>query len=281
MSETSHFTADWLQLREPIDHRSRASTLEARLLPALPSTDRLSVLDLGSGCGSNLRHLAPVIGGPQHWTLLDHDPRLLDQALRTRPDLAALSLDTRCLDLAEPAGLGLARPDLVTASAWLDLVSAEWIDQFALQLRAWKSPVLIVLSVDGRRGFVDGTGSDRDDKDDDAMRRAFNQHQRQPKGLGASPALGPDAVQAMAERLSSDFHVELAASDWLLPAGSHDAQGLGLELLDGWAEAVAESKEAAKSPALSAWKAERRRAIERGQLGLRVGHQDLLALPRC
>jgi hypothetical protein len=136
------------------------------------------------------------------------------------------------------------------------------------------------LSVDGRRGFIDTAGTDCCDAFDEAMRKAFNQHQRQPKGIGERPALGPDAVRALAERLSADFEVELAPSDWLLPAGSEEAGSLGIELLDGWAEVAQEICASTRQADRSAWHAERRQAIERGQLGLRVGHLDLLALPR-
>jgi trans-aconitate methyltransferase len=138
MTDATHFDAGWLQLREPIDHRSRAPGLEHRLMAALAGTARLSVLDLGSGCGSNLRHLAPRLDRPQHWTLLDHDRGLLDQARQSLPDLEGLTTTTRCLDLADPSTLDLPRPDLVTASAWLDLVSADWIDGFAACLSSWR-----------------------------------------------------------------------------------------------------------------------------------------------
>lgn len=35
------------------------------------------MLDLASGTGANLRFLAPLLGGEQHWRLVDHDPVLL------------------------------------------------------------------------------------------------------------------------------------------------------------------------------------------------------------
>ena len=71
------FGADWLRLREPVDHRSRAEGH----LPVLAEEWRRRgwsrIVDLGSGTGSNARYLAPRLPGAQQWTLVDHDADLL------------------------------------------------------------------------------------------------------------------------------------------------------------------------------------------------------------
>ena len=79
MSEET-FTADWLALREPVDHRSRAADLVAPVAEWWGSRPGQRVLDLGSGTGSNLRYLAPRLPGEQAWTLVDRDAALLEQA---------------------------------------------------------------------------------------------------------------------------------------------------------------------------------------------------------
>jgi len=76
--ETS--TLDWLALREPVDHRSRAADLVAPLAEWWGSRPSQRVLDLGSGTGSNLRYLAPRLPGGQEWTLVDRDAAALDRA---------------------------------------------------------------------------------------------------------------------------------------------------------------------------------------------------------
>jgi len=116
MSET--FDGRWLALREPLDHaaRRRAASVLVPLRSALsfaraasgdaeasqtqtqwrppPQPDSVAqtdaaatsqarvVLDLGAGTGSNLRFLAPRLGGAQRWHLTDHDVRLLAAARR-------------------------------------------------------------------------------------------------------------------------------------------------------------------------------------------------------
>ena len=95
------FDAAWLTLREPVDHRSRAETLVTEVEREWRLRGWRTVLDLGSGTGSNLRYLAPRLSGRQVWTLFDQDAELLASAatdtenvhLRcVRGDLVDLSL---------------------------------------------------------------------------------------------------------------------------------------------------------------------------------------------
>ncbi|MGD8498218.1 MAG: class I SAM-dependent methyltransferase, partial [Chromatiales bacterium] len=58
----SGFSPDWLALREPLDARARSAALVDRLRAQAPRGPR-RILDLGSGTGSNLRYLAPRLGG--------------------------------------------------------------------------------------------------------------------------------------------------------------------------------------------------------------------------
>lgn len=277
MSAPEHFAADWLALREPVDHRSRAGELERALIEVLPAGPALRILDLGCGRGSNLHHLAARLGRAQHWILVDHDAALLDQALSDLPALPELSAEARCIDLGELTGLAREPIDLVTASALLDLVSADWIDMLTRCLSGWSVPALLTLSVDGRRGFIDQSGLDLADAEDAGMRTAFNRHQRVAKSLGQ--ALGPDAAPALASALTAvGFRVRLAASDWILRAGDPSTLGLGRELLAGWAAAVRQLDELPAS-AIDAWQTRRLAGLEAAELGLRIGHVDLLALP--
>lgn len=83
MSAPDGFSADWLALREPFDHAARADAAQAWALDAPDAFRRdaggvLRVLDLACGSGNNLRALAPRLGGAQVWTVVDHDPALLE-----------------------------------------------------------------------------------------------------------------------------------------------------------------------------------------------------------
>ena len=57
----SAFPADWLDLREPVDHRSRNQALAQALARHFDGWRPLTVVDLGCGTGSNLRATAPLL----------------------------------------------------------------------------------------------------------------------------------------------------------------------------------------------------------------------------
>ncbi|HKH34927.1 MAG TPA: hypothetical protein VKA80_12340, partial [Beijerinckiaceae bacterium] len=63
----SGFSADWLALREPADHRARNRELLAQLRARFAGQEAVTVVDLGSGTGSNLRACAPQLAPRQRW----------------------------------------------------------------------------------------------------------------------------------------------------------------------------------------------------------------------
>ena len=61
------FSAEWLSVREPVDHASCNNMVKRAMLDYLKAKhgktlSNLSVVDLGCGTGSNLRGLAPFFG---------------------------------------------------------------------------------------------------------------------------------------------------------------------------------------------------------------------------
>jgi hypothetical protein len=76
------FSAEWLALREPVDHRSVNRELAGRVADWFGEPDHISIMDLGCGAGSNLRGTWQLFGDSQHWTLVDYDPVLLAQPAR-------------------------------------------------------------------------------------------------------------------------------------------------------------------------------------------------------
>ncbi|MCB1771612.1 MAG: class I SAM-dependent methyltransferase, partial [Candidatus Competibacteraceae bacterium] len=93
------FSATWLALREPVDAASRNRALTNRLIEWRGRMDTLRVLDLASGTGANFRFLAPLLGGEQHWRLVDHDPALLAQGDYESAN-ACWWIERLCLNLA-------------------------------------------------------------------------------------------------------------------------------------------------------------------------------------
>ena len=311
------FSADWLALREPVDARSRAGHLVDRLLDQWPApaakaasapggvaivsparADRARIgpprriLDLGCGTGANLRYLAPRLGASagvpawrsQEWLCLDKNPLLLadlERRTRTGEEWArGLELSVRTLRQDFAAGIGapnLAPGTLVTASALLDLVSADWLAGLLRACAKAGSPLLLALTYDGRLDFTPAHSLDG------TLISLFNAHQRRDKGLG--PALGPQAPARLASLAAAlGFEMEVGASDWVLGPGD---PALVEALIQGWAVAALEQgprtevgPDAARREALIVeWREARLAQNAEGGLRLRVGHQDALLLP--
>jgi len=284
------FSADWLALREPADARARNLEIAQALTGWAGSRSRLGILDLGAGTGANLRYLAPRLGRDQDWLLIDHDPRLLDglasalsdwareQGYSARRRADALFIegrDLRCrvrwvrADLTNGVAEGwLGDADLVTASALLDLVSADWLDELIHGCRRARVALSFGLNYDGRIAWQPTL------PDDTRITAALNRHQRRDKGFG--PALGPRAVQYAAEALcDSGFELMRGRSDWRLDPSAGELQG---QLVADWAEVSAELEPEA-GDRLGRWLKTRLQWREAGLSRLRIGHVDLFAVP--
>ena len=305
------FSPDWLSLREPLDAASRDAALGttlAGLLAASASRDshqpdsRLRIIDLGAGTGSNLRYMAPLLGGAQDWLLVEHDPVLraaqagcmrawagssglqavaadaLAMASGTLPPagealvLSGPQFDCRlrgaALDLAtQLEDLPLTTGALVCASALLDLVSESWLRALAGRAEKAAVPVWFALTYDGR------IECEPAEPEDPRVRQLFNTHQRTDKGFGL--ALGPDAAW-MADQVFTEhgYRTWSRRSDWNIGPGQRELQQA---LVDGWFEAA--SQIAGPDPALRDWLRRRLAHIETGRSRLLVGHVDLAGWP--
>jgi trans-aconitate methyltransferase len=265
---------DWLQLREAADATARAAELVEHVRRQWAPTGLGVVHDLGCGSGSMARWLAPRLPGPQHWVLHDWDGELLANAETdvrvTATDGAPVTLETRQRDITRLVRDELAEASLVTASAVLDLLTAEELGRLVRACVAAACPVLLTLTVVGRVDVVPV------DPLDGCFGDAFNAHQRRTAG-GGRRLLGPDAPAAAADafaRLGAE--VEVRRSPWRL--GRYDA-ALAVEWLSGWVAAACEQRPdlLAEAPA---YLRRRRAEAASGRLVLTVHHQDLLARPR-
>jgi hypothetical protein len=278
----TEFSADWLSLRQPADYKARSQNLNAMLRDWLQqkSGDQIrpqppTLVDLGTGLGSNVGYLAKVFDKPQKWLLIDQDTGLL-AAAAARLEPLGLSVEPRALQLLPQTFAGLFPADtrLVTASALIDLVSAQWLQALVKEVADKRAALLVVLSYAGRFEL-----SPRH-PDDDLLRVLVNQHQHGDKGLGA--ALGPSATAALAAELQScGYEVHIAASDWQLGMGEGDGEKhaeLARQLMHGWVNAAIQ-QDLDQSTRLKVWLDARERQLVAGALGIMVCHEDLLALP--
>lgn len=270
----SGFSAEWLALREPADHAARADPkLVQWILPVLPLDRPIRVLDLACGAGSNLRCLAPQLGRPQHWTLVDHDAALLDAAevaiaaWRQQAQPVVIEYECRRTDLVtELDALDFAKFDLVTTTALLDLVSEVWLHEVVDKCREARTAVLFALSYDGQMQFHPVHRHDR------KILELFNRHQHHDKCFG--PALGPQApMRSRAALTTAGFRIETNLTPWAI-----EDRRLQTELIDGIARAAREAG-SASSDDIAVWRQQRLAYISTGHSRLVVGHEDIAGRP--
>lgn len=278
----SQFEADWLTLREEADVTFRSQQLPQKAaiwLNERTQTPRL--VDLGSGRGSNMRFLAPFLPTPQHWTLIDHDAELLNDARDSIGKLenaqAGIRVETLCTSLDSLVHVPLQDADLITASALLDLVSQGWIETLVTHCQARDQALLMALSVTGEWGFTDADDEPLSDDDDHWLLALFMAHQHRDKGLG--DALGGQAHETLVNALEqANYQVEQAATPWLLSSANRLHQSLMTALINGWAEAATEQAPEAATR-IGEWRERRTHSVASGEVGIWVGHCDLLATP--
>ncbi|WP_448809716.1 SAM-dependent methyltransferase [Agromyces bauzanensis] len=272
MSEIIEVSSDWLALREQEDARGRSRRLAraaARMLPPGP----VVIHDLGSGTGSMMRWLAPLLPGPQTWVLHDWNPDLVERAsagvMPLDRDGRATTVRTRTALLAQLDPADLEGASLVTASALLDVLTDEEVRAVVRACTTTAaSAALFSLSVTGEVRL------DPADPRDEAFRTAFNAHQE--RSVGGRRLMGPSGV-ALAHRLFLEAGWKVRAIDTFWRLGRHD-RGLLEEWFDGWLDAALEQR-ADLAVDGAEYRALRSSQSRRGALSAVVVHTDLLAWP--
>ncbi|MGL5734623.1 MAG: class I SAM-dependent methyltransferase [Beijerinckiaceae bacterium] len=279
------FSAEWLALREPVDHRARNRDVLEKAAAHFQGRNHIAVVDLGCGAGSNLRGCALALPVErQSWTLVDYDPALL-AAARERLmkwadsvhvqgeelvlDIAgkSISVDFRQLDLNRDLAMVMGwQPDLVTAAALFDLVSEQWLRQFVETLTRHGLPLYTALTYDGRETWMPGH------KYNAKILTSFLAHQETDKGFG--PAAGPRAGDVMEEAFrAAGYAVATGLSPWKL--GPYDFE-LARQLIAGIANAAAEIGRVSRAE-IEEWYNFRHAQADNLIASALIGHVDIFA----
>jgi hypothetical protein len=271
-ADATRVSPRWLALREPADAEARARDLAEALERALPASGSRVIHDLGCGTGAMGRWLAPVLAGPQHWVVHDRDADLLALAAADAPgpaaDGAPVTVEAKRADIARMHARDLAGATLITASALLDLLTADELDRLARLCAGAGCPILLTLSVIGSVEITPAVPLDR------RVAAAFDAHQRRTTKRGR--LLGPDAVGFAVEafrRLGAEVLVR--PSPWRL-GPAHSA--LAAEWFTGWVGAACE-QEVELAGQCEPYAHRRLEQASAGGLAVTVGHADLLVLP--
>jgi hypothetical protein len=276
----SSFSAEWLFLREPHDHRARNVEVLGGVARAFSGREHISAVDFACGTGSNLRGILSYLPERQTWRLVDADASLLiaakqaliafadevisENPLRFRKSGRIVEVKFVTADLKTETGEVLEEPaDLVTAAAFFDLVSPTWMDYFCEELENRNLPLYTILNYAGQKSWRPPHAADT------LVLAAFHQHQAQDKGFG--PAAGPKAASILKRMLEGrGFCVSAGPSFWRLNRGD---EALIAALADGIASAVLETHLVPR-PTVEEWREARMTAIQ-----CEIGHIDLFAVP--
>ena len=272
-SKSAGFTAEWLAAREPADRRARSEHVTRSVADLFPPDADVKVLDLACGTGANFFYLTGRLPSRQDWLLVDQDAELL-AAMTERRRSSAMAAGVRVAveqrDLAtggDMAGSFEGR-SLVTASALLDLVSADWLQALVVGCRRARAAMLFALTYSGR---IECTPREEEDA---LIRDLVNRHQRKDKGFG--PALGPTAVDAAEHALTAaGYRVMREPSDWVLTKADSELQR---QLIAGWAEA-ARAISPDRLESIAGWRERRLSHVDAGRSDIVVGHEDIAGIP--
>jgi hypothetical protein len=272
VSEILEVSSEWLALREQEDADARSRDLAvaaaARLEPG-----PITIHDLGSGTGSMMRWLAPLLPGPQTWILHDWNPDLLDHALETSRltgrNNADVAVHSRPGNLADLRASDVIGASLVTASALLDVLTSPELHSIVNACVGAGCPALFTLSVTGDVRLSPRYGLDTE------FEHAFNAHQlrdadgRQQLGRYGAPIARGLFTQA-------GWRVRPITTHWRL---DYRRPKLLSEWFAGWVDAAVEQNPALRSQEHH-YRELRAAQISRGELTAEVRHMDLLAWPR-
>jgi len=275
----SGFDAGWLSLREPADMRARNADIADALQGHFGARESISVVDIGCGTGSNLRGLAELLPPRQTWRLVDYDDELLiaagdalgewaDEAkkkgehLELRKGSSTMRVELYKADLANRLEDGVGEAgDLITAAAFFDLASADFIRSFAKAVAARRAVFCTVLTYNGQSAWTPRHPLDQ------AVTALFHKHQMSDKGFG--PAAGPTAPAHLADQFRMNgYGVHEGDSPWRLSAD--DAALIG-ELHAGYVQMLRETAQMDEAE-IKKWAAHTK-------TGAVIGHTDTLAIP--
>jgi SAM-dependent methyltransferase len=275
----SEFSSEWLDLREPVDARARSAEIANAVAARFALRDELRVLDLASGTGANLRAVAPLLPKRQTWKLVDRDPRLLDAAksrlvawadasesddltLTLEKDGREIVVSFAIADLARDTGDLIGEPwQLITASAFFDIASENYIRSLAKAVAERKAAFYAALTYNGLRRWTPHRPADNQ------MAAAFQRHQMRDKGLGI--AAGPLAAAQLGDQFRLNGYTVLEDdSPWRLERGD---RMLTEELVRSHAVAVSEVG-GVDDKTIVSW-------VNVPRTGALIGHTDTFAVP--
>ena len=202
------FNNNWLKLRETVDKKSRNLKIIELINKKINNNDFVSIIDLGTGAGSNFNYLKPKLKFNQNWLFTDislNSMNYFKQNLKLSKKI--IKTKFQILDVIKDIDkIKFKSFDIVTGSAFLDILPKSWFYKFH-NLNSKTEIVLFALNYNGDFKFVPRHKNDKN------INNLFNKDQKTDKGIG-DKAVGPNCSNLIKNVFKKTHHTHLMNSNW-------------------------------------------------------------------
>ena len=286
MSTAIDFQVEWLEERFSFDTKARNKIIEQACITHFKDKERLNILDIGAGTGSNFQHLWNRFPQHQNWIFVELNPELAQVAKE------------KCIQLAKKQGFSIAeenkrlvfqkekqyrsiqilnqsflelhqfldldKVDLITAGAVFDLLSSTMLDQFLNQLLEHQIALLATINYTGMH-FQHSSTTDQQ------FIQLYEAHMCRQQDFGR--AIGPKFPEYLkAFSNAKSIPLLMGSSHWIIGPTDHKMHRFLLDYMEkGIGETLTDTKQ---KLSFQNWLTSKRNTLQQGQLELQVSHQD-------
>lgn len=259
------FENSWLFQREKIDNLSKNNLIIKKINSFFKSDQDVKLMDLGTGTGSNFRFLSRKIKQKrQHWTLIDISKKSLLAAknkISISNKIVNLSIINKNL-IKNINQIDFKNFDIVTGSAFLDIMPFDWFKKFYQQNKKTKI-IYFAINYDGFFQFYPRH------KYDKKVLLLFNSDQKSIKHK-KDRAVGPDCTKIIEKQFLKTHKTFSFNSNWDI----NNNKKFQLMFLNFCENVIKKNK----INNLNEWLDYRKSQIKKNESRLIVNNKDFLAI---
>ena len=203
------FENSWLFQREKIDNISKSKLIIKKINNFFKIEQDVKLMDLGTGTGSNFRFLSKkIVQKKQNWTLIDISKKSLLAAknhIQINNKIINVSIVNKNL-IKNINKVDFKKFDIVTGSAFLDIMPFEWFKKFYQENKKTKV-VYFAINYDGFFQFYPKQKYDKE------MLIMFNDDQKSIKHKN-DRAVGPDCTKIIEKQFIKTHKTFSFSSNW-------------------------------------------------------------------
>ena len=259
------FENSWLFQREKIDNISKNKLIIKKINRYFKSDQNIKLMDLGTGTGSNFRFLSKkIVQKKQHWTLIDISKKSLLAAknkISISNKIESLSIINKNL-IKNINQVDFNEFDIVTGSAFLDIMPLDWFKKFYQQNKKTKI-IYFAINYDGFFQFYPKH------KHDKKVLHLFNNDQKSIKYKKVK-AVGPDCTKIIEKQFLKTHKTFSFNSNWDI----NNNKKFQLMFLNFCENVINKNK----INNLNEWLEYRKNQIKKNESRLIVNNKDFLAI---